>query len=109
MEESELHPKFPDIFGKLTVTYTEKKAIVTFDGDVEETEYRIIRKDNSGLTISTETWGEMRLNFIQENEAYWIESGISDLWERFDKIGTEPGEIVNASAAAGKSENHLHD
>jgi len=25
------------------------------------------------------------------------------------KSRTEPGEVVNASAAAGKSENHLHD
>lgn len=82
---------FRDLFGHMTVTYSNRVSTIIFKNETNACHYRVIERGANYVVIRTDSplqpKQEARLQFIEGDAAYWIHSPFG-LDERFDKVET---------------------
>jgi len=83
--------RFKDMFGHMTVTYSNGVATSDYRGEVGSFRYRVIEQGTNYVIIHCDTpinWGNSRITFVDGGTSYWIDTGPLGfgLQERFDKV-----------------------
>ena len=81
---------FNDIFGHLSMTYSNRMATTVFRGKKEGTfRYRVLAKGSDFVVIRSGTpWAkgqDFRLRFVDGGRAYWV-NATTKFDERFDRV-----------------------
>ena len=84
--------RFRDIFGHLTITYSNGMQTANFRGEVETFPYRVIERGSDYVVIRSDATldkgRDIRIRFVDGNTGYWIDTGPlgNGLEERFDRV-----------------------
>ena len=87
--------QFRDIFGHMTIAYSNGMQTVEFRGETRSFGYRVIERGRDYVIISSQPALDkgrgVRIRFVDHNTAYWIDTGPLGLGlqERFDRV-TKP-------------------
>jgi hypothetical protein len=97
--------RFRDIFGYMTLTYSNGIATSNFRGETNSFRYRVIKRRADYVVIRDDAPAEagqsIRIRFENGNTAYWIASPFGfGIEERFDKVIAPPGSAPASTAAA---------
>jgi hypothetical protein len=79
---------FKDLFGQLTVTYSNRVSTIVFKGETNSCHYRVVERGTNFVVTRSDSPlepGDVRLQFIDGDKAYWVGAPFG-LQERFDKI-----------------------
>jgi len=81
--------RLKDLYGHLTMTYSNGMATSNFRGKKGSWHYRVIEKGNDFVVIRNDEapsdWRDARIHFVDGNKSYWVQ-GYSKHDERFDKV-----------------------
>jgi len=96
--------RFSDMFGHMTVTYSNGTLTTLYKGEESTLRYRVVASGDDYLVIRTEGSimeddRDIRIRFFDQDTAYWIDTGPLGfgLEERFDRVITEPDGAANGS------------
>jgi len=84
--------RFADMFGHLSVTYSNGVEIADFRGEIETAHYRVVGRGADYVIIqsdaATDKGRDIKIRFVDGDTAYWIHSPFapSGMDERFDKV-----------------------
>jgi hypothetical protein len=84
--------RFRDMFGHMTVTYSEGTITTDYRGEVGSFPYRVLESDSNFVVIHSDApldkGRDIRIRFVDGDNGYWIDSGPlgNGLEERFDKV-----------------------
>jgi hypothetical protein len=76
--------RFRDLFGHLSITYSNRVATTDFRGKVETFRYRVVRRGDDFVVLDGPL-GEYRIRFVDGGRSYWVDSGFG-IEERFDRV-----------------------
>jgi hypothetical protein len=93
---------FKDLFGHMTVTFTEGTARADYKGQQTSFDYEIVERGKDYVVIrtkgnATEDGRTIRIRFVDKGLGYWIDTGPvgEGLEEKFDKVVAKPGAAPN--------------
>ena len=83
--------KFKDLFGYMSVTYSNNLTTTDFHDKVESFRYKVKESGTNYVIVHFDTpinQGDMRITFVDAGAGYWIDGGLLGfgLEERFDKV-----------------------
>jgi hypothetical protein len=81
---------FRDLFGHMTITYSNGIGTSLYDGKESTWHYRVVERGNDFVVIRSDAWGEKRIRFVNGDQGYWIDAGFParGLQEKFDRVST---------------------
>jgi hypothetical protein len=92
--------RFRDIYGHMTLTYSNGVAISVYRGQTSSFPYRVIRRGPDFVVIRTgrgavDSDRDIHIQFVDGGAAYWCDSGLDPLvggstLEKFDRVVTSP-------------------
>jgi hypothetical protein len=81
--------KFGDMFGHLTVTYSNGVETADFSGKIETARYRVVDRGADYVIIQStavmDKGRDIKIRFVDDYKAYWVHSPFG-IDERFDKV-----------------------
>jgi hypothetical protein len=78
--------RFRDLFGHMTITYSNRVATTDFRDKIETFHYRVVSRGNDSVTLRPDgPFGDYRIRFVDGGGSYWIDSGFG-IEERFDRV-----------------------
>src|SRR3989442_3584987 len=78
--------RFQDLFGHMTISYSNRVATTDFRDKIETFHYRVVRRGEDRVVLRSDgPLGDYRIRFVDEGRRYWIDSGFG-IEERFDKV-----------------------
>jgi hypothetical protein len=81
--------RFKDLFGHMTVAYSNRVFTIVFRGETNSCHYRVIERGTNFVVMRIDSPLELerdvRLQFVDGDTAYWVHSPFG-LDERFDKV-----------------------
>ena len=97
--------RFRDIFGHMTITYSNGVQTADYRGEVESFRYRVVNRGPDYVVIRSDgtmdKGRDIRIRFVDDGSGYWIDTGPLGfgLQERFDRVtrGTTKGELDGAT------------
>jgi hypothetical protein len=84
--------RFRDMFGHMTITYTNGMQIADYRGTVESFRYRVVKRGPDFVVIRSDATmdkgRDIRIRFVDGDSGYWIDTGPFGfgLEERFDRV-----------------------
>jgi hypothetical protein len=83
--------RFKDLFGYMTVTYSNGVATSEYRGEVGLFRYKVIESGTNYVIVDFDTpikQRETRITFVKGDASYWLDTGPlgSGLQERFDRV-----------------------
>lgn len=96
--------RFGEIFGNMTLTYSNGIATSNFHGEKETFHYRVVKRGADYIVIRNDAPAEagqdIRIRFVDGNTAYWVTSPFGfGIEERFDKLTALPDSAPASTAA----------
>ena len=86
--------RFSDIFGHMTVTYSNDVITSNFKDQLDIGHYRVVECGEDFVVIRIREGirrdENIRIDFTDNRESYWIDVGLLPMREKFDKINAEP-------------------
>jgi hypothetical protein len=79
--------RFKDMFGHMSITYSNSLATSDFRGEVGSFRYRVIESGTNYVIVHFDTpinLGDTRITFTKGDRSYWIDTG--GVQERFDRV-----------------------
>jgi len=71
--------RFRDMFGQMTLTYSNRTATSSYRGEVGSFAYRVVKSGPDFVVIRSDTLmdkgRDIRIRFDEGGSSYWIESG----------------------------------
>ncbi len=96
--------RFRDMFGRMTITYSNEVITTDFKGGPTTFRYKVVNRGDQFVVIRTRggilddrNW---RIDFTKDRGGYWIDFGAFGIREKFDRISAQP--IGSASAASSQ-------
>lgn len=89
--------RFRDMFGHMTLTYSNGMVTSSFHGKVDSFSYRVVERGSDFLVMRTDTLmdkdRDIRVRFVDGGSGYWVDTGPLGfgLQERFDRVSAETG------------------
>jgi len=90
--------RFRDMFGDMTLTYSDGMVTTIYHGKQDSFRYRVVSRGSDFVVIRTETPlmdkdRDIRIRFVDGGASYWVDTGPlgNDLQERFDRVTTGTG------------------
>jgi hypothetical protein len=86
--------RFREMFGHLTLTYSNGVTTSLFHGKEESWRYQVVERGTDFVVIHSEAaldeGRDIRIRFVDDGAGYWIDTGPLgfDLQERFDRVTT---------------------
>jgi len=86
--------RFKDLFGNMTVTYSNSVITTSSNGNLDTMHYEVVKLGEDFVVIRTKEGvfrdKNMRIDFAADGGGYWIDNfGILPR-EKFDKVSAEP-------------------
>jgi hypothetical protein len=87
--------RFKDMFGHMTVSYTNGMVTTDYRGEIGSFAYRVLETGSNYVVVHFDTpidQGRVKIRFVDGDNSYWIDSGPFGfgLQERFDRVTTPP-------------------
>jgi hypothetical protein len=103
--------RFRNVFGNMTLTYRNGTVTTRYRGEEGTLRYTIEDRGEDYVVIrmhgGIQDGESIRMRFVDGGRGYWIASKITgtELYEKFDKVITEPGGSANRSQPASSETN----
>ncbi len=84
--------RFRDVFGHMTITYSNRVETSNYRGEVQSFRYRVVGQGPDYVVIRSgapmEEGRDIRIRFVDNNSGYWIDTGPLGFGnqERFDRV-----------------------
>jgi hypothetical protein len=84
--------RFSDVFGHMTITYSNGVQTADYKGDVESFRYRVVKRGPDYVVIRSDATmdkgRDIRIRFVDGDTGYWIDAGPLGfgMEERFDRV-----------------------
>ncbi len=93
--------RFKDLYGHMTLTYSNGVVTSTYRGETSAFPYRVVRRGRDFVVIrlgggATDSGRDIRITFVDGGAAYWYEAGTdpfagASTLEKFDRVEVSPG------------------
>jgi hypothetical protein len=82
--------RFKEMFGHLTLTYSNGISTTLWHGKAESARYRVIKRGSNYVVVrpcdGVESGRDIRLRFVDGDRGYWVQTPLG-FEERFDRVG----------------------
>jgi hypothetical protein len=94
--------RFEDMFGQLTITYSNGVATSDYHDEDASFHYKVVKRGSDYDIIrydaSVYQGRDIKIRFVDEDNGYWIDTLLFGIEERFDKVATQNNKAPEPTA-----------